>query len=859
MSGPSSFGDRSPAVAVNHGTIHTGDHVAKQVVLPGDLKSASSVDCPERLCNVPVLPKSFIGRSTQLARLAGAWHPSARVVTGLGGVGKSFLAAKWAYDQAGEHIPAWWMDASSSDAVTLGLAGLAIAIEPHLEAVLTQEALAERAIQWLASHSGWLVVLDNVRSVEDVRGLLARVTTGKFLITSRRATGWEGLADSLTLDSFTPEESYGLFASKVHALGPHFTDGAEALCDELGHLPLAIEQAGAFCAESQTTPSEYLGFLAEYPADAYKAAAEDSAEERAIARIWHVSLNRLAIVAPAAGSLLRTLAWYAPTGVPREFLPDDLPNRQGLGKLAAHSMITLSVPPGQIAVHPLVQSVSRTPDLEDPHRQPGDIDEACHRAIVGIVTSLPEQDAQTERAAWFRIAPHVAAYYRNAPTDKDSVWVARALNDIAVFLNYEGLHAESVRYLERALDFHQRRGMSPANPDGQSIRGNLAIAYGNTGFASVAVPMARGALNDVVASLGEDHPASLNALNNLAGALYRDGEVSDAIMLYEQSLQLHVAKFGEVHRETLIARNNLAVAYKRRGRLREATFMLKENLDHRTQILGEEHPHTLLTRANLAQAYEEEGRLVDALRCFTENAEASEQALGDTHPMVLQSREGVARVRFKSGEPMKAAMLLEGILSARLQLHGDRDPQTLECRNLLGKAWLAMGLAPAGIALLEENFAIKIEVFGDNAPTTLLAGNNLGHALSQAGFEDQAVRVLEDNLARREQVLGQTHPDTLVSVRNLAVSAAKAGDLARAVKYAGVDLKWREQVLGPDHPDTLISRDNLAFALHNAGQFDEVPPLLHTNLEYRHARYGPSHAETLKAQKTLQVALEQYQ
>ena len=46
----------------------------------------------------------------------------------------------------------------------------------------------------------------------------------------------------------------------------------------------------------------------------YQAVAEGGDAARTIARIWHVTLDRLA-GDPLAGQVLRILAWYAPDGI----------------------------------------------------------------------------------------------------------------------------------------------------------------------------------------------------------------------------------------------------------------------------------------------------------------------------------------------------------------------------------------------------------------------------------------------------------------------------------------------------------------------------------------------------------------
>ncbi|MFI7103267.1 hypothetical protein ACIBK8_28420 [Streptomyces sp. NPDC050161] len=81
----------------------------------------------------------------------------------------------------------------------LGLAELARALQPTL-AGLPEDALVERVLQWFVVHEGWLIVLDNVDRLDDIRSLLDRIPSGRLLITTRRSTGWHHTATTLHLD-----------------------------------------------------------------------------------------------------------------------------------------------------------------------------------------------------------------------------------------------------------------------------------------------------------------------------------------------------------------------------------------------------------------------------------------------------------------------------------------------------------------------------------------------------------------------------------------------------------------------------------------------------------------------------------
>ena len=133
------------------------------------------------------------------------------------------------------------------------------ALQPALSGVLPLEALREGAVQWLAAHQGWLLVLDNVTDPADVAPLLARAPAGRYLITTRRATGWHATAVPVRLDVLNPGEAQALLTAILTQDQSRQVDGAGELCADLGFLPLAIEQAGAYLAQAGITAAGVPG------------------------------------------------------------------------------------------------------------------------------------------------------------------------------------------------------------------------------------------------------------------------------------------------------------------------------------------------------------------------------------------------------------------------------------------------------------------------------------------------------------------------------------------------------------------------------------------------------------------------
>jgi hypothetical protein len=467
--------------AFGHGRVYQAgrDLTVHETVL-ATRPSVEQVPAPARTLNLPGHVWLFVGRDDELAALEAALETDGEVVVtavhGLGGVGKSTLAAHYARAQAKVCIKA-----DSPTAVQAGLAALATVLEPELAAALPLEALAGRASSWLAAHGGWLLVLDDVTEPADVAPLLGRTLSGRVLVTSRLGQGWYRLgARVLRLDVLGEADAVDLITrianSRNQAAGG--LEGALELVRELGFLPLAIEQAGAYLHQTRLTPRAYLELLRKQPAVMYERSARGADAERTIASIWRLTLDRLADT-PLAGQLLRSLAWYGADLIPRSLLDSldvdtpDVPH--ALGELAAYNMITLDQQ--TITVHGLVHAVARTPDHNDPHRQSVDIGTARDRAIVVLNDTLPKTSSDPAGwPAWRTLLPHITALVDHASPGTDTTDTARLLNRTGLFLDSQGAITRAIDCFERVRATYDRV-LGADHPDTLSSRNNLAGAY----------------------------------------------------------------------------------------------------------------------------------------------------------------------------------------------------------------------------------------------------------------------------------------------------------------------------------------------------------------------------------------------
>ncbi|MEV7567130.1 tetratricopeptide repeat protein [Streptomyces tanashiensis] len=625
MSGDvSASGERSVAAGGDIGWVHTGDRVT---VLPPE--AVGPVRCPAGLVDVPRKSAHFVGRTDELALLDGA--EGTVVVCGLGGVGKSSLVARWALRQAADRNPVWWITAESRADVDAGLAGLAAAMQPELIDVLPQEALRERALQWLSAHDGWLLVLDNVTDPEDVAGLLARTGRGRVVLTSRTTDGWYGIGRVLTLPVLSTGEAVELFTRVATHTGPRDTTGAERLCETLGQLPLAVEIAAAYCGRTATPPLAYLAELG---------SGGLGTLEEAVARTLSVTFGRLSASAPYASGILRLLGWFAPDRIPATLLPPFPGTREALGELAAHSLITLHED-GSVSVHRLVQAIARRPPPGDEHERPGVTGQARALAQTAFCHAAPlDEEDPAHWETWRVLLPHVEAYLRRTDPAEDGGAMVAVLAAAGAFLRLNKLYEEASEVYERALSGGERL-FGPDDPVTLGLRGALVETTASAGRADEAIEAAYELVRTMTEVLGPDDTDTLKARCCLATAHVKAGLVHRAVALQEGVLTDMVRVLGAKDRETLAAFSELAGIYRSVDRTRDAVALGAYAAAEMSAVLGEEDPDTLITRINLAGLYAGAGATDRARADYAELLSVCVRVLGDDHPYAVHVREAL--------------------------------------------------------------------------------------------------------------------------------------------------------------------------------------------------------------------------
>ncbi|MFE2337293.1 NB-ARC domain-containing protein, partial [Streptomyces coelicoflavus] len=478
--------------------------------------------------------------------------PTGGVLVGMGGVGKSQLAAEYvrAALTEGAVDVVVWVTATDRSAVVDRFAEASNALCPN--ALENPEEAARAFMSWLTPKRSktpkeWLVVLDDLTHPEDLRDLWPPDSPhGRTLITTRRQDAALNRPGRTWLEVgvFTQEQAIDHLADALAAYGrTEPTDELAALAADLGYLPLALSQAAAYLADTGTTATAYRRALADRAITLGELAPDvlPDHQSHTVDAAWTLSIDHADTLRPVglARPLLQLIACLDPNGIPQ----DVLSSTPALAYLAHHrtpspgdrSLITtadgdaISVAEAEraisalrrlslithtpstaataVRVHQLLQIAVRD-SLTSHHRQ-----EAALAAADALFAVWPEIERDTQLAQALR--SNTTALVMHAENDLYQTDAHVVLYRAGTSLGESGQVTAAVDHYERLVDSVTTR-LGEDHPDTLTARGNLAYWQGEAGDASGAVTALTALLPDDLAALGEDDPNTLTTRHNLA-------------------------------------------------------------------------------------------------------------------------------------------------------------------------------------------------------------------------------------------------------------------------------------------------------------------------------------------------------
>jgi tetratricopeptide (TPR) repeat protein len=709
---------------------------------------------PRPFVGVPPRLGGFTGRATDLARLDTLLGGElGRVaVRGMGGVGKSALAAEYAYGYRALYAGVWWCPAETRLGLLAALAALAVELGAAAGDEADLDKAARAGLRRLAEQRAvFLLVYDNVPGPEEIADLLP-AAGARVLLTSRFAD-WSGWADEMALDVLEAEPAAAFLQSRA---GRQDGPGARLLAEALGRLPLALDHAAAYCRRTQLPFADYArksdGLMGTLP--------RGTLYPRSIAATFDLAISEAVARCPPAEALMAYLAQCAPERIPLALIAgamddaDDALAELTDMSLARHDPFEDGTP--AVIVHRLVAAVAAARA-----GAAGLAEGAADRVRSRLAVLYPEEIAN-DPAAWplcAQLTPHLLACCAGDMARDGSVAQADLLSRAGAFFQDRAAFASARALFAQALAIHERVS-GAAHPDTATALGNLATLLQAQGDLAGARPLFERALAIREAALGPDHPRTATSLNGLAILLQDRGDLAGARTLFERALAIHEAARGPSHPDTATSLGNLATLLQDQGDLAGARPLFERALTIREAALGAGHPQTATSLGNVARLRQDQGDLAGAGPLFERALAIRAQALGAEHPQTAASLSDLAALKLAQGDLAGARPLFEQALAIHRATFGPAHATTAASLSNLAALLQAQRDFAGARPLFEQALAISEALLGPGHPATAIGLNNLAHLMADLGESETAAALFERAVAVCVAALGAEHPIT---------------------------------------------------------------------------------------------------
>lgn len=820
-------------------------------------------DTPQVWGGVPRRNIRFTGREqllTDAYRALQESGPGAGVVTlhGMSGVGKTQLAAEYAYRFGSEYDVVWWVPADRRALYRQKLAELAPELGLSTGAEYGERLRAVRdSLRRGDPHAHWLLILDGADEPDQIWDLVP-TGPGHVLITSRNPEWSEHNSNLVEVPVYRREESVAFIRRRAPRLTPA---EADQLAEALEDLPLLLDQTAGWLNDSDLSVEEYIGLLdGGIDQDVVKVSADFPL---AFQTAWSILLNKLRDTVPESVDLLRLCSFFAPGSIPVRLLkdmpPGDLPEQvsglmsdpllwnKAINQLRQYSVVRLeshetgvdTASSGEsVYMHRMVHQIVGH-DMTEENRQ--EFIDVVRRALAAADPGRP-----TDTRLWpayAEITPHLK--WADVLKSTDPAVQTLVLNCLR-YMYLSGEYRAGIKLGERAMAAW-RELFGEDHPRIWDVSYHYANLLRAVGDYAGTEAIERAVVERLRAERGPDDLEHLRAASGLAADLRGLGQYDEALEVCGRVLTAYQGLLGDQDSRTLNAQSNLAVTLRLLGRYQESLELNRRTLDARRQLLRQRHPWTLYSEIAYAIDLRLLGRYNEALSLQNQSVQVHRRVLGADNPQSLRAEHNLALCHYRNGERTRASALFSRVLERCERVMGDSDPLTM--MFAAGQSCFARehGNIDQARAISEKVVSGYAVMLGEEHPYA--AGTRSNHALilRNVGEREHAHVLLEEALATMTGAVGENHPWTLGCAINASALRNLVGDPEGAAALTDSVITRAVEVLGRTHPLTLSARIAHAADLRGIRERQKAEKIENEALEDLATTLGAQHTHTVSA------------
>lgn len=747
----------------------------------------------------------FVGRGALLRDLRANFQVPVRVGTakvqvlsGLGGVGKTQIALEYAYRHFADYQFVFWINAAIELTIAAGFAQMAELLELPEAASRDQATAANGAKRWLAEEKGWLLILDNADSPTFVPPYIVANHEGHYLLTSRSDQFDEiGVPAPISVGVLTDVEATEFLLTRT---GRSLAEGEERnaaaqVAEELGELPLALEQAGSYIASRKTAFSAYLAAYRSRRLELLSKGRPKTGDyTESVATTWSLNIEAVAAESTASAELLTYSAFLAPDNIPFELI---VKGSDILGGAIEVALKDFYPDHDETLVDELLYPLTKYSLID---KNPVGRLYSMHRLVqVVIKSNLSVEEAPAKRTALIRaleltfpivsyeywplcarLLSHAVAVVSTAPEDElNTAEAGTLLHRIAHYLEQTGDYHLSYSVYDKAIKVREKC-LEHDNADLGTTVNNQGLVLHKLGNSRQAEPVLRRALAIREQAWGGEHPDVAQSLNNLAMAVADLGRLDEGEQLLRRAKEILDNQSDDDYFEAkMTALANFAGFLSRRDKNEEAEVIARDVVARRESRLGPDHPSVAFVLCHVAKLTARSGKLDEALENIERALAIQSAKIGVAHPDHGGARNIYGAILAGLGRYSDALAAYQAAGDIIAVSKGPDHPDIAMVLSNMGHCFGDLDNWDKAIEHYHRAIGLLLAK-GVRGLMLATASHNLGHCYVRKRDGEKAKVCFELAIDIRRQILGEIHNDVATSTGNLALVEERIGNPERA-------------------------------------------------------------------------------
>lgn len=607
------------------------------------------------------------------------------VITGLGGIGKTQLAANYITNYINEYKLIGWINASDAVSIQNSYIELVEKLDlGFLDTNINQNTILRYVKNWLENNDKWLIVYDNIKNPKELNELLPNPINGHVIITSQNAK-WSKFNPTIEVTKLTNGESINFLMKRAEK---DYENSMEELVLLLDNFPLALEHAASYVHKTSRSFSYYLNKFKSRKVEMLNKAKKPEDYNHTIATTWEIALDEIKENCPDAIEFLYFISFLAPDDIPLEMLKlekesdiniieilrDDFRIDDVIENLLNYSLISCNNNcTNMINIHRLVQIVVR-------YKLSQEIKEEWCKNVINIFNQIfiDDRNDLSSQSHFKELLPHAIQVIENAINlgiknkelaflcenvglllneiadyskaikilryglnigkkifDYNSKDIAKHIINLGLAEKLSGNISEGIRYYNKAVNIYEKLNLTCSREYAQLIN-NIGRVKMDQGKYEESYVLILKSFNILKSLNTEYNIENIVILSNLALSLEHIGNIDDSIR-YNRKI-LKILKRNNIKESQAMATclNNLSTCLWKKGKFKSALVLSFRSVKIEESVFGDRHPIVALYYSNLANLLIYKGDLLQARSYIVKAFKINKYIYGMEHPSIAK-------------------------------------------------------------------------------------------------------------------------------------------------------------------------------------------------------------------------------